>query len=210
MIIFLKFYLYIQYSQTVLLQNSTYLKKTVQISIKLNLSWITLNNIGVTSWIINMVTSMYQWKILLMIWVVYLITMHPFKKISKYKFKITTKSWITVAFQKSISIKHALFKKVNQVKKPCQEEWTTLTIKILFKSPFNTNEKSKQNYYERFFKNNFNNLKNIWKYIRSLIAIKYSSATNIHMLTHKGETVTDPLHIANIFHDCFSSVTEKN
>ena len=86
--------------QTVLLQNSTYLKETVQISIKLNLSWITLNNIGVTSWIINMVISMYQWKILLMIWVVYLITMHPFKKISKYKFKITTKSWITVAFQK--------------------------------------------------------------------------------------------------------------
>ena len=30
------------------------------------------------------------------------------------------------------------------------------------------------------------------------------------MLTHKGETVTNALHIANIFHDYFSSITGKN
>ena len=68
---------------------------------------------------------------------------------------------------------------------------------------------SKQNYYERFFKNNLNNLKNIWKGIRSLIAIKHSSASIIHMLTHKGAPVTDPLHTANIFNDYFSSIAEK-
>ena len=66
-----------------------------------------------------------------------------------------------------------------------------------------------RNYYERFFKNNLNNLKNIWKHIRSLIAIKHSPASNIHMLTCKGATVTDPLHIANIFNDYFSSIAEK-
>ena len=65
-------------------------------------------------------------------------------------------------------------------------------------------KKGKQNYYELSFKNNLNNLKNIWKGIRSLIAIKHSSASNIHMLTHKGATV-----IANIFNDYFSSITEK-
>ena len=70
-------------------------------------------------------------------------------------------------------------------------------------------KKGKQNYYELSFKNNLNNLKNIWKGIRSLIAIKHSSASNIHMLTHKGATVTDPLCIANIFNDYFSSITEK-
>ena len=70
-------------------------------------------------------------------------------------------------------------------------------------------KKSKQNYYEQFFKNNLNNLKNIWKGIRSLIAIKHSPASNIHMLTHKGATVTDPLNIANIFNDYFSSIAEK-
>ena len=29
------------------------------------------------------------------------------------------------------------------------------------------------------------------------------------MLTHKGATVTDPLHIGNIFNDYFSSIAEK-
>ena len=66
-------------------------------------------------------------------------------------------------------------------------------------------KKSKQNYYERFLKN----LRNIWKGIRSLIAVKHSSASNIHMLTHKAAAVTDPLRIANIFNDYLSSIAEK-
>ena len=70
-------------------------------------------------------------------------------------------------------------------------------------------KKSKQNYYEQFFKNNLNNLKNMCKGIRSLIVIKNLFASNMHMLTHKGATVTDPLHIANIFNDYFSSIAEK-
>ena len=70
-------------------------------------------------------------------------------------------------------------------------------------------KKSKQNYYERFFKRNLHNLKNIWKGIRSLIAVKHSSTSNMHMLTHKGAAATDPMRIANIFHDYFSSVAEK-
>ena len=70
-------------------------------------------------------------------------------------------------------------------------------------------KKIKQNYYERFFKNNLNNLKNICKCIRSLIAVKHSSASNIHILKHKGATVTDPLSIANIFNDYFSLIAEK-
>ena len=59
------------------------------------------------------------------------------------------------------------------------------------------------------FKKNLNNLKNKWKGIRSLIAIKHSPASNIHMLANKRATVTDPLHIANIFDDYFSSTAEK-
>ena len=70
-------------------------------------------------------------------------------------------------------------------------------------------KKNKQNYDQRFFKYNLNNLKNIWKGKRSLIANKRSSASNMHILTHKGATVTGSLHIANIFNDYFSSIAEK-
>ena len=58
--------------------------------------------------------------------------------------------------------------------------------------------------------NNLNNFKNIWKSIRSLIVIKLLSASNTHMLTHKGTAVTNPLHIANSFNDYFILITEKS
>ena len=67
----------------------------------------------------------------------------------------------------------------------------------------------KRKYYEQFFKNKLNNLKNIRKDIRSLTAVEDSSASNIHMLTHKGATVTDPLRIVNIFNDYLSSTAKK-
>ena len=35
------------------------------------------------------------------------------------------------------------------------------------------------------------------------------TASNMHMLTHKGATATGPLRIANIFNEYFSSITEK-
>ena len=70
-------------------------------------------------------------------------------------------------------------------------------------------KKSKQNYYERFVKNNSNNFKNIWKGIGILIATKHSFASNIHMLTRKGAAVTDPLCLAATFNDHFSSIAEK-
>ena len=122
----------------------------------------------------------------------------PFKKISKYKLKFKTKPWITAALQKSISIKNALFKRYIKLKRPVKKNEVHQQYKYYRNLLSTQMKKSKQNYYERFFKNNLNNLKNIWKGIRSLIAIKHSSSSNIHMLTHKGATVTDPLHIANI------------
>ena len=90
--------------------------------------------------------------------------------------------------------------KINEVHRQCKY------YRNLFSTP---RKKSKQNYYDQFFENNLVNFTNIWKGIRSLIAIKHSSASNVHMLTHKGATVTDPLHIANTFRDYFSSIAEK-
>ena len=131
------------------------------------------------------------------------------KKISKYELKFKTKPWITPALQKSISIKNALFKRYIKLKSPFKKKEVHQQYKYYRNLLSTLMKKSKQNYYEQFFKNNLNNLKNIWKGIRSLIAIKNSSASNMHMLAHKGATVTDSLHIANIFNDYFSSIADK-
>ena len=83
---------------------------------------------------------------------------------------------------------------------------------LLQKSPFNAIEKkqrNKQPNYERVFKNNLNNLKNICKGIRILRAVKHSSAWNIQMIPRKVATVTGLMHIADILNDYFSSIAEK-
>ena len=77
---------------------------------------------------------------------------------------------------------------------------------MLQKSPFITNEKKQS---KQFFKENLNNLKNIWKGIRSMIVIKHSSVSNIHRLTHKVVKITDSFHFANIFNDYFCTIVEK-
>ena len=97
----------------------------------------------------------------------------PFKKISKYKLKFKAKPWITAALQKSISIKNALFKRYIKVKSPVKKNEVHQQYKYYRNLLSTLMKKSKQNYYEQFFKNNLNNLRNIWKGIRSFIAIEH-------------------------------------
>ena len=100
----------------------------------------------------------------------------PFKKISKYKLKFKTKSRITAALQKSISIKNSLFKKYIKLKSPVKKNQVHQQYKYYRNLLSTLMKKSNQNYYEQFFKNNLNNFKNIQKGIRSLTAIKHSPA----------------------------------
>ena len=59
-------------------------------------------------------------------------------------------------------------------------------------------KKSKQAYYEKYFESNWNNIKNTWKIIKSVISLKTvaSSVPNVLSLD-SGNTITDPYDIAN-------------
>ena len=84
----------------------------------------------------------------------------PFKKISKYKLKFKTKTWITFGIQKSISVKNKVLKKfINkkdlQIKSESHEKYKKYRnlLSILMK-------KSKQIYYTKYFESNWNNIRN--------------------------------------------------
>ena len=96
-----------------------------------------------------------------------LVKLALFKKISKYKLQFKTKPWITPALQESISIKNALFEGNIKLKSPVKKNKVHQQYKYYRNLLSTLIKKSKQNYYEQFFKNNFNTLKNIWKGIRS-------------------------------------------
>ena len=61
----------------------------------------------------------------------------------------------------------------------------------------------------RFVGSNWNNIKNTWKGIKSLITLKDISTSVPRTLNHNNKTVTNPVEIANIFNKHFGSVAEK-
>ena len=70
-------------------------------------------------------------------------------------------------------------------------------------------KKSKRNYFTKYFESNIKNLKNTWMGIKSIISLKNSSPSSPNLLNFKNELTSDPLKIANVFNNYFSSNWEK-
>ena len=70
-------------------------------------------------------------------------------------------------------------------------------------------KKSKQDYYDKYFKRNWNDIKNTWKGIKSLISLKIvaSNVPTVFSLDN-GDTITNTYDIANTFNNYFTSIAE--
>ena len=70
-------------------------------------------------------------------------------------------------------------------------------------------KKSKQAYYDKYFERNWNNIKNTWKGIKSLISLKaVASHVPTVLSLDNGDTITNPSDIANTFNNYFASIAE--
>ena len=67
-------------------------------------------------------------------------------------------------------------------------------------------KKSKKEYYLRYFDDNKNNIRNIWKGIRSIINIKNTVSPKITQLSTNGNIIDNPLDVANTFNNFFANV----
>ena len=128
----------------------------------------------------------------------------PFKKISKYKLKFKTKPWITFGIQKSISVKNKLLKKfINkkdpQIKAECHEKYKKYRnlLSTLLKE-------SKQIYYTKHFESNWNNIRNTWKGITTIISIKNITTSIPHSIEFNNRTI-----MSNVFNNYVTSIAEK-
>ena len=71
-------------------------------------------------------------------------------------------------------------------------------------------KKSKQAYYDRYFEKNWNNIKNMWKWIKSLVSLKTLASSIPTVLSlDNGDTITNPYDIANTFNNYFASIALK-
>ena len=70
-------------------------------------------------------------------------------------------------------------------------------------------KKHKQAHYEKYFERNWNNIKNTWKGIKSLINLKTATSRVPTVLSlDNGDTITNPYDIANTFNNYFASIAE--
>ena len=96
----------------------------------------------------------------------------PLKRINKYKLsKPKSKPWVTLGLQKSIFVKNKLHTNFIDKMDPVQkEEFHTKYIRRYRNLLSTLMNKIKQSYYYgKYFERNWNNIKNIWKEIKSLL-----------------------------------------
>ena len=133
----------------------------------------------------------------------------PLKRINKYKLKFKSKPWITLGLQKSISAKNKLLKNFINKKDPVLKEEFHTKFKIYRNLLSTLMEKSKQAYYEKYFERNWNNIKNTWKGIKSLINLKTATSRVPTVISlDNGDTIKNPYDIANTFNNYFASIAE--
>ena len=136
-------------------------------------------------------------------------TYAPLKRINKHKLKFKYKLWITLGLQKSISAKNKLLKNFINKKDPVLKEEFHTKCKIYRNLLSTLMKKSKQAYYEKYFERNWNNIKNTWKGIKSLINLKTATSRAPTVLSlDNGDTRTNPYDIANTFNNYFASIAE--
>ena len=133
----------------------------------------------------------------------------PFKRVKKYKLRFKTKPWITPALQKSISVKNSLLNKFIKSKDPQTKEHHHLKYKTYRNMLSTLMKKSKMNYYNHYFKNNWDNIKNTWKGIKSILNINNTQSNIPKILVSNNSTSAEPIEIANIFNNFFTSIAAK-
>ena len=109
-------------------------------------------------------------------------TYAPLKKINKYKLKFKSKPWITSGLQKSISVKNKLPTNFIDKKDPILKEEFHTNYKNYRNLLSTIMKKSKQAYYDKYFERNWNNIKNTWKGIESLVSLKTVASSVITVL----------------------------
>ena len=85
-------------------------------------------------------------------------TYEPLKRVNTYKMKFKSKPWITLGLQKSISVKNKLVKNFINKKDPKLKGEFHANCKKYRNLLSTLMKKSKQAYYDKYFKRNWNNI----------------------------------------------------
>ena len=138
-------------------------------------------------------------------------TYAPLKKINKCKLKFKAKPWITSGLQKLVFVKSKLLTNFINKKDPILKEEFHANYKKYRNLLSTVMQKSTLAYYEKYFEKDWNNIKNIWKGIKSLISLKTKASSVPTALSREnGDIITNPYDIANTFFVSIAETTKRS
>ena len=108
-----------------------------------------------------------------------------------------------LGFEKSKSVKNKLLTKFINKKGPILKEETHIEYKS-YRDWLSTLMKNKQAYCYKYFETNWNNSKNTWNRIKSLISFKTVSSSAPTVLSfHNGNNITNPYDFGDTCNNYF-------
>ena len=130
----------------------------------------------------------------------------PKKKLNKQALKLKTKPWINFRIKRMMKIRDALFQQFKSTKSPIDlKAYKQFRNRIV-----NEIRESKKNYYHHYFDEHKNNMKMLWKGIKSIISIKPGNFDSVRFLKDEnGSRISDPVKIANEFNNYFTNVANS-
>ena len=123
--------------------------------------------------------------------------------------KLQYTPWITNDILHSIKSREKLYKKYikakdKDIKQNYHNRYKQIRNHILTES-----RKSKKSYFQNFFPQNSNNIKNTLKGIKAIININSSRKSHPNSLLIKDKLITEPKAVAESFNNYFSSITSE-
>ena len=131
------------------------------------------------------------------------------KRLTNKNLNSKKKLGLIPVYKNLFQLKNSVFKKYINKKDPHIKEELHEKYKNYGNVIATLMKKSKQNYFTNYFESNIKNLQNTWKEIKSIISLKNSASSSPSLLNFSNELTSDPLKIANVFHNYFSSIGER-
>ena len=138
----------------------------------------------------------------------------PIRKVSNKEYKQKAKPWITTQIIKLIKIRDKIFQNFIKETTPQKKEYLHRQHKIAKNRINNQIRNSKKAFYDNYFLENSQNVRNLWKGINELVNTKHrynSLPDSIQETNQEGiiKTITDPKQIPDAFNNYFSTVASQ-
>jgi len=137
----------------------------------------------------------------------------PARKITNKEYKLKSKPWITPQIVKQTKKRDQMYKRLMKSNNQIVKNDLKSRLRHLKNEIKNELRSSKKDYLNKYFTENSQNSKKLWKGINEIISSKTKSQNSINCLEVKNEeyinNITNPQEISNIAVDYFTNVAEE-